>query len=326
MPQGQPSNRQKQEQEGQGAGPGQQDQAGDAGEPKPYTDIKNLLEGNVVMPRSTSEMIQDGLKKSAKARSRQNRVLGSGDEVFSVAKSSVPTTWHISHATLTRIRTATLALRSRLSSLLQARTLARCYPAHTGKRLDARNLFRLAVRDGRIFRRKTETAGLDTAVHILLDTSGSMHSRIDTAVSTCFVLASALWQAGVSVGVSVFPSDPYQPYPTIGTLLAQGGRLTSKLAMTARGTTPLGPAIWALLPRLSALKQARKLLIVLTDGEPDSEPAAKAALADAERSGVEVIGIGIDTVSTELLFKKHAEVRTVDDLPEAMFRVLSANI
>ena len=68
---------------------------------------------------------------------------------------------------------ASIALRTRLQGFLQAQTQRRCSIGRRGT-LHANSLYRLQVGNARVFQKRAVQLGLNTAVHILLDVSGSM--------------------------------------------------------------------------------------------------------------------------------------------------------
>jgi nitric oxide reductase activation protein len=67
--------------------------------------------------------------------------------------------------------------------------------------------------------------------------------------------------------------------------------------------------------------QARKLLIVVTDGEPNNDDQSKQVIAAAANAGVEILGVGIGVVLNDL-FTTWCTINSVDDLPKAMFGML----
>ena len=82
---------------------------------------------------------------------------------------------------------------------MQSIRSVRNHSAYTGA-LNIRRLHSLATGNAKVFLRKGEKAGVNTAVHILLDASGSMNGKpIALAVKACFAVASALqaYQASV---------------------------------------------------------------------------------------------------------------------------------
>ena len=71
---------------------------------------------------------------------------------------------------------ASIALSTRLQGFLQAHTQRRCSIGRRGT-LHANSLHRLQVGNARVFQKESVQLGLNTAVHILLDVSGSMPCR-----------------------------------------------------------------------------------------------------------------------------------------------------
>lgn len=87
---------------------------------------------------------------------------------------------------------ASSALRTRLQGLLQAQTRQGC---HIGRKrtLHTRLLYKLHVGNSRVFQSLSEQTGLNTAVHVLLDVSGSMAGApITLAKQACYAIAKAL--------------------------------------------------------------------------------------------------------------------------------------
>ncbi|WP_157871291.1 hypothetical protein [Pseudodesulfovibrio piezophilus] len=83
---------------------------------------------------------------------------------------------------------ASIALRTQLQGLLQSSVLTRSKVGRHG-RLDSRQLHRLSVADARVFKRSGRKVGINAAVHILLDYSGSMRRRIKLTTQVCHAVA-----------------------------------------------------------------------------------------------------------------------------------------
>ena len=99
---------------------------------------------------------------------------------------------------ISALRVHTAALRARLQGLVQASKQKRSTPASVGHRLDSRVLTRLRVGDTRVFNRKEEKRAVNTAVCMLLDSSGSMgnsslQDKMGIASRACFVASEALY-------------------------------------------------------------------------------------------------------------------------------------
>ena len=71
-------------------------------------------------------------------------------------------------------------------------------------------------------------------------------------------------------------------------------------------------------------REPRKILLLFTDGLPDSSDKAKAALRDAEHLGVEVYGVSFRNTSIIDLLGPHrsAVIQNIDELPHAFSTML----
>lgn len=105
-------------------------------------------------------------------------------------------------------RQSTTALRTRLQALMQSTRSVRNHSGYMGA-LNIHKLHTLAAGNAKVFLRKGERVGVNTAVHILIDSSGSMNAKeMQLASQACFAVASALSGIkGISVGVTTFPGE-----------------------------------------------------------------------------------------------------------------------
>lgn len=220
-----------------------------------------------------------------------------------------------------------VALRTRLHGLLQAITRQPCIMGRRGK-LCPERLHGLAVHNPRIFLKHGEKRQTFTAVHLLVDCSGSMSgSRMELASLACYAVALALEQCrGVNAGVSAFPGSDSHMGVTVAPILRHGERVHHRFSMSAVGYTPLAEALWWVIQQMYPLKEERKIILILSDGSPDSVPAAIHALKQAKGLGFEVMGLGIQDNSMDtLLSPMNMPTRTIHKLAElapAMFGML----
>ena len=135
-------------------------------------------------------------------------------------------------------------------------------------------------------------------------------------------MAKAL-QGKVGVAVKV---DAYG-YLHIIPIMGWGERPNSeRFRVSPSGGTPTGNAIFTVLPDLLGRKEAKKILVVITDGDPDDKASTSRMITTAREGGVIVLGIGIcvdahDAVRS--LFGEHAVlVDSIEDLPKALGSVL----
>ena len=215
-------------------------------------------------------------------------------------------------------------LRRKLQNLIQALTLSREHESARGSLLNQRRIHRTSTGDRRLFVHFDETRKLDTAVFVLLDDSVSMRgTRIDLARQATYATACALHGIpGVQVAAGIFPGhkhclgfgmNPRQAAPSFG-VGADGS------------STPLAQGVAWAGAQLVGRREARKVLLVLTDGQPDSRESAIAAMDAVIGLGVEVYGIGIELGDVKSFFDRAEVINELDGLQDAMFKVLQNSL
>lgn len=229
------------------------------------------------------------------------------------------------------IRRETASLRTKLNGLLQARNETRTRIARSGK-VDLRRIGRLACKDTRVFARHTCRQGVNTAVHILLDASYSMENdKVNLASRATYALALALENvAGVNVGVTSFPAPFYyakvseMDAASVAIIKRHGQRMHDRFQVGCCGGTPLAEALWWLLQEMLHLKEDRKIILILSDGYPDSLTMAKEALKALEAHGFEAYGLGIQTNAMTTLLPKEQSgaIYELRELVSAVFELL----
>jgi len=231
-------------------------------------------------------------------------------------------------------RRATTALRTRLQALLQSQVHTPSRSGYRG-RLDTQRLHRMFTGNPRIFRTRAEKIGVDTAVHILLDCSGSMgNASMELAGKACFAVTSALHAIpGVNVAASTFPGNPLwdgsrRIWSTVAPILKHGERMHREFSLASCGDTPLGEALWWVMQQMQPLQETRKIILTITDGYPDSKALAQNAILTAKAIGYEVYGIGIGdrTGIHDLLPASSMTILGLHDLASAMFTILSKTL
>lgn len=219
----------------------------------------------------------------------------------------------------TKVRTTTNHLRVRLRGLLQAQTLKHSWTSRRGRKIDSRKIHRLCSGDSRIFRAKEMKKGLNTALHIVLDRSGSMRRKMDLANETMLAVKLALESLHqVNLGISAFPSDSDGYIP----LVRHGVKTTNDIGLGASGGTPLGNTLWAIGGDMLPISAERKIIIVITDGRPAHPQGAHAAINGLRQAGYQLIGIGINNPSVETYFDYSCVIQQIEELPKALFGVL----
>lgn len=227
---------------------------------------------------------------------------------------------------LSNLRVHTAALRARLQGLVQASKQKRSTPATVGHRLDSRVLTRVRIGDTRIFNRKEEKRAVNTAVCMLLDSSGSMGNstllhKMGIASRACFVAAEALYSIpGVRTAIATFKGHDNHVFPMVDF----GEKPDhSRFNITGSGGTRLGHALWWAWGELCLRRETRKICIAFSDGETGDGPVTQAAIRRMRESGIEVIGIGIqDTNIKSYLPDNHRIINNLDQFTPALLELL----
>jgi len=219
------------------------------------------------------------------------------------------------------VRRETAKLRAALQGIVQASRRERAWYRDHGRVLAPRRLAATAVGDYRVFRYQLEKRMPNTVIHLLIDRSGSMRQRIYTATRAALALALALEGIpGVNLGISAFPGEQENE---VFDLLPHGKRVesvASNFRIGAFGGTPMHMAIWHAAASVLACREPRKVITVLTDGEPGNVPATVDVIGRCLQSGIEVCGIGIG-VFVEHLFPVSSKINDISELSPGMFEM-----
>ena len=238
-----------------------------------------------------------------------------------------------------------------LERAIAARSLAVWRPGLRKGRINASSLSRLATGDDRVFRRREVAISKDVAISLLVDNSGSMSgSRIQTASDAAFAMSSVLDRMNIANEVLGFSahykrvsdrefdkaaSDAGVTFARtlplyIPIYKAFDERLTPETkrriaAMAIDGgllqENVDGESVQIAAQRLMKRKEKRHILMVFSDGQPacpGNNHQLRAHLKNSvkmiEQSGVDVIGIGIQTKAVEQYYSKHVVLNDVDQL------------
>lgn len=230
---------------------------------------------------------------------------------------------------MSKVITESAKLKTSLQGLVQASRRVRIVHKYFGNRVDGRKLSRLYQGDSRVFEHRNNKKAPNTAIHLLLDGSTSMGDRppgcdfplMDLAIESALALTLALEGiSGVNPAVTRFPFDNEG---NVVTLLKHGEKVrlnTSNFYPFRTGNTPLHEALLYAASEVLSTREERKVIIVLTDGKPDDEDAAKAIIRRIEVSGIEIFSIGI-FFDTSYLFRKSIVINNVSELRSELFRI-----
>lgn len=232
-------------------------------------------------------------------------------------------------AILTLSASESAQIRARLRGMVQSSQDNRNHAKRHGLRVATHRLAALQAGESRLFIQRQPRIAPNAAVHLLVDISGSMGKPIGegnrkyfhVANEAALALAMALEGIpGVVPAVSYFPGIHQEV--SIALLPKQSVRHRAAcFDQKPRGCTPMAQAMWFAANSLLAQKQKRKLMIVLTDGDPDDWAATHDIVDRCRRSSFELLGIGIQTRSVEKFFPQSIVINDVKDLKRELFEV-----
>lgn len=237
----------------------------------------------------------------------------------------------VSSAIMQEVSQQNRALRVKLDGLIQASRLDRARLAATGLRINTGELYRLALSDPQVFSRLRKRKAVNTAVQILLDKSGSMRDRLEVARRAALSVACALEpMRGTAVACAAFPIAGGRNSVGILPLTRFEERVPVTASryesLTAQGGTPLAEALWWCASEIMGRKEERKMILVVTDGQPDDTDSTREIIQRCLHSGIEMIGLGIQVQAVGALLPDWCVIQGMDQLAPAMFQVLERKL
>ena len=307
--QGQEEQRQGQGQEAGQAGEGQEQEDNSYATPLHFTD-RNL-------PKTFSEQLADKLG-TASSQTPEGKLVHTA---VAVRKPPLPLPAEEQRMALD----ATTGLRYRLQGKLQAMRMRDTAPNRHG-RLCPQNLHRIFVNNPKVFRRDAPVPAVNTAVHILVDCSGSMDGQpIEQARQACFAIAHALKSVpGINLGVTAFPAE--NKLFSVVPVLEHGQPFHANFELTPTGCTPMTEALLWTAQELCRQPEPRRVLILLTDGGPDNPITCTQAIKEVSRF-IEIYGIGIrDGSIKSFLPDASAIIYDLSELGTTLFNLLQTSL
>ena len=217
-------------------------------------------------------------------------------------------------------RSSLPALRAQLYRVLKAPEMQGWDSGALGGRFDGKRTSRLLAGSESVFKRRWLAEGINTAVSVVVDLSGSMNGeRIKTAVDLAWTIASAAEQARADVEVVGFTTKHagYQRgaadmsgnyHYGIGSSYDNANLVVAKrfqdrmstcptyfraMKRLASGGTPDYAALRSVAEGLSTKSAQRKLVIVITDGFGYADSVKRLTQVSYDLFGVDIVGFGI---------------------------------
>lgn len=347
QPTGDSSDEESQQQGGSPSGSEESDEEAD-------NDSSSKGAGDTNSESNSKQQLSDEAKESLKeAIAKTLDELGSGDlgdtlkEILSDSKNQEPLTKEERYAltdvtdkgiTITQAQIdtevqiasqTTSQLRNGLVRLIEDQTRSQRVTGRKGRRLAKGKCHRLIVGDTRIFKRKfTERDEVNCDVAVLSDYSASMDGNMKSVQTATFSLLDCLSRIeGANTcaygfgGLGIVEIQrPNQRFDQV-----VKGRIFS---LNATGGTPATEAYWASIKALRRMGGSKKVVIMVTDGEPNDTDATFSMVTAMKKQGIKVIALGVGVTSrAHGIFNgiygtnKWIYVKDFSDLPRELIRV-----
>ncbi|MDK1925348.1 VWA domain-containing protein [Klebsiella sp. K4-41] len=219
------------------------------------------------------------------------------------------------------------------------------------------SLYRLNMNDDRVFRQKDEKRAVNACVQLAIDMSGSMSGeRIHMAAMAAYTMAKALDAIKVPCIVTGFTtgtmprgswhnestSRPFTRFESLFLPILKGWNRKADSLETRRNLghvmkgVPLlnnvdGESIRSLSRHFNDRKEDRKIMIVLSDGEPHAVGRGFAndlrkAVGDIEQTGIDLYGVGIQTTAPKRFYTKSVVIHNLPDLGKELIRLIAGSL
>ena len=234
----------------------------------------------------------------------------------------------------------TLALSLQLEDLLISFGKSEERYARSG-RFNSSRVVLAACGNRRIYTRSQVSEEVNTAISLLIDCSGSMEeqsgqapsvthgrppkarSRMEIANAATIALATALDRYDVPFSVLAFNSITSE----VHAFDASWQRTLGLYAVSPEGTTRMGEAFLHATRGLVHRPEARRILLLVTDGEPSNWHLLETAIQEAKRCGIETRVVLIASRECvcerfETLSCAPSQARSINEIPRAIFKAL----
>lgn len=216
------------------------------------------------------------------------------------------------------------SLRSSLHDFVQTHDLEESTYGRTGRTIASNRVSRI-FGDGRAFRRRAMTETESVHVALLVDFSGST-DKINGALAVTTIALSKALDALDDVERSIygFPASGSNLFELVAPKASEASIYDAWPTSFGWGT-PLYGALLDLVPLLLQSDKDRRVVLCITDGQPDNGDRQR-ALSALRRCGIEFYGVVIGCRNYDLsIFDASRAIGSVSELPAAV-KALSREI
>jgi len=223
--------------------------------------------------------------------------------------------------------------------------------------IDDAELYKLLKGDGKIYKQRVMGKKVNTAITILNDVSGSMDgSKIRMLQPTLLVITDTLFSLKIPFEILTFTTTSFPPGKGFSVSHEEGkiynrfeplyhviikdfnqNHLTTRkyipLIQSQKNNIDSESILWA-SRRLAERREPRKILFVLSDGQPAGyvtdynllDKDLKENVEKIEKSGIEVVGIGLITSAPKKFYPNFVEVRNINQISIRVYEALAKKL
>lgn len=179
----------------------------------------------------------------------------------------------------------------------------------------------VANNNARVFKSRVKPEATDLSAVILIDASGSMRgAQSRRATETSYIISKAMElnkfqtevvQFGIGISLSGIKSFNQKMKYAEPDFIPQSD-----------GSTPLLPALEGAEKSISNIRSKRKVVFVVTDGQPNNTSGCKNKVKELEAEGIIVVGILINAYDNHNIFKHKMSCNNIIELQGKMQTVL----
>ncbi len=239
-----------------------------------------------------------------------------------------------------------------LERAIASRNRVQFIPGQRRGRIHGANLYRLAMNDDRVFRKKEDHRAVNACVQQVIDLSGSMGGRkIQLALASAYTIADALDRINVPniiTGFTTFGSPDYETMSKRGftrfealmlPIIKNWNEKANSPEIRARmgcvcETFPLlnnvdGESVAQLATLFAGRMEDKKIMLVMSDGAPCAagdgfHQHLRTVTKEIETlSDIDLMAIGVLTDAPRRYYKNYALVNSVEELVPSVVTELS---
>lgn len=218
-----------------------------------------------------------------------------------------------------------IASHRKFHRFLQANASQRRGLSSSGREIESRQLSRVFIGDGRIFKDEIEAPKVSSAVTILLDRSGSMDRKLMRTASICSLVLAELIDSipGCASSVLAFPGTERETLLEVKDFGERAFAVMDRFcALRPFGFTPVKQSINSACAQLAGRRELRKIIFLITDGLYGEEDALRSMLPTLRAAGTEIVCLGIGEEAPKI-FEIQKNIVSAQEMAAATYELLN---